>query len=109
MTDSAPKPQQELPPWMIGRKVPKWAQNSGKTAGLTELECQAIRCAEYFTAAMVPGQNENISLRAETLGEARALAREVEAQRGKYGRRAVVYAIWRGNHYPVPADWPQQP
>lgn len=97
------KTKRDLPEWMRNRPLPKWAATG--TATLDRREREAIEKAEYFTAAMVPGQNENISIRCETLAEARAESERLNRERGHFGRRSVVYAIFQGNHFPVPADW----
>jgi hypothetical protein len=99
----ATKPAREMPEWMRNRKLPKWAATG--VATLDRREVEAIRNAEHFTAAMSPGGHRIISVRCETLAEARAAKAELDLEHGMWGRRSVVYAIFKGNHFPVPADW----
>jgi hypothetical protein len=67
-------------------------------------EAAEIARAIRFTAHFRKGPFEKYTIEAASLEQAREAAKQLDAEHGKLGRRAVVYAITpEGNSYPVPA------
>lgn len=66
-----------------------------------------VRSAVGFTAHFRVGPHEAHTVPATTLGEARERAAELNAKHGRFGRRAIVYAIdARGGQVPIPDSVP---
>lgn len=88
------------------RKIPGYAQ--GGTANLMPHEREAITQATLFSAVFITGgARKAVTETSPTLQGARDAAQRLNAEHGKFGRRAMVYAVnERGALFPVPADWP---